>query len=174
MVPCHACLGQKVIGDLAGDAEDQRRYGGPAGEPAGPMTDDGVAGEPYLQRECAVRFDADGRVTAVSRCRDPQRPGRGRISPNPVICPIPTQPDHTATAAASARTSRGHDRIDLWCADRPGARSAPVSATGLAGPCRSAVRVRTRFLTARPGSGPFSDIIVPISLEGRCRRSRVR
>ena len=43
-------------------------------------------------------------------------PGSGRISPNPVICPIPTQPDHTATAAGAARTSSGHDRIGLGAA----------------------------------------------------------
>jgi hypothetical protein len=57
--PGYACLGQKVIGDLACHAEDQRRYRGPAGETAGPVTDDGVAGEPYMQRECGVGFDAD-------------------------------------------------------------------------------------------------------------------
>jgi hypothetical protein len=33
--------------------------------------------------------------------------------PNPVICPIPTQPDHTATAAGIARTTSGHRRTVL-------------------------------------------------------------
>ena len=43
----------------------------------------------------------NGRVTAVLRCSEPQIPGSGWTWPNPVICPIPTQPDHTATAAGT-------------------------------------------------------------------------
>src|SRR6266702_3008260 len=54
-----------------------------------------------------------GRVMEVSRCRDGRMPGSGEISPNPVFCAMPTQPDHTSAAAGAARTSSGQDRTGL-------------------------------------------------------------
>ena len=52
----------------------------------------------------------------MSTRSESQIPGSGWTMPNPVIWPIPTQPDHTATAAGAASTSSGQDRT----ARRPG------------------------------------------------------
>ena len=54
-----------------------------------------------------------GRVMDVSRCSDGQMPGSGETRPNPVLCAMPTQPDHTSAAAGAARTSSGQDRTAL-------------------------------------------------------------
>src|SRR5260370_15972805 len=51
-----------------------------------------------------------GRVIAESRCSESEILGSGRTCPNPVMRPMPTQPDHTATAAGAASRTSGQDR----------------------------------------------------------------
>ena len=61
-------------------------------------------------------------------------PGSSWIFPNPVICPMPTQPDHTATAAGAARISSGHGRTVIRFCGTATDRSAVSSG---ASSCRS-------------------------------------
>src|SRR5258707_2736098 len=67
-----------------------------------------------------------GRVMDVSRCSDGQMPGSGETSPNPVLCAMPAQPDHTSAAAGAARTSSGQDRTVLLPQETPADRSSPA------------------------------------------------
>jgi hypothetical protein len=58
----------------------------------------------------AYAWTPSGSVIAVSTRTESAIPGNGRTIPNPVICPIPTQPDQTATDAGAASRTSGHER----------------------------------------------------------------
>ena len=65
-------------------------------------------------------------------------PGSGEASPNPVLCAMPTHPDHTSAAAGAARTSSGQDRTDrtgrVLAGDRSAAGPVVRAGTGPQGP----------------------------------------
>lgn len=52
-----------------------------------------------------------GSVIAVFSRSASKMPGSGWMTPKPHIVPRPTHPDHTATAAGAAMSSRGQRRI---------------------------------------------------------------
>ena len=52
-------LGEQVVGDLSGHAEREGADRGPLGEPAGPVADRVLVGQPGAQRVRGVRLDAD-------------------------------------------------------------------------------------------------------------------
>jgi hypothetical protein len=94
----------------------------------------------------------------VSRCRDGQIPGSGETRPNPVICAMPTHPDHTSAPAGAARTSSGQDRTVLVrgrtaVADRSAA-GPPVRSSGRpfrTGPSQRSAAGRGQVMTAVTG-----------------------
>ena len=58
--PRRSGLGQQVVGHLPGHAEREGADRGPLGEPAGPVADRVLAGQPGAQRVRGVRLHADG------------------------------------------------------------------------------------------------------------------
>jgi hypothetical protein len=60
----------------------------------------------------------------VFTCNESQIPGSGRTSPNPAIRPMPTHPDHVATAAGNASSNSGHD-LTATTRPRPAVSPSP-------------------------------------------------
>ena len=95
----------EVIGDLPRHAEDQGGDDGPTGEPARPVTDRALTGQPGVQRERGKASTPMGRVTAVSTCRESQMPGSGRIGAvNAVVAPRPASPRRPRTGRPLQRS----------------------------------------------------------------------
>src|ERR1017187_10610748 len=99
-----------MVGDLAGPAQQEKSDCGPPGESAGPNGNGAASGQPGPQSVGGICLDADRQRDCGVEVEESHIPGSGWTCPNPVIWPIPTHPDQTATAAGSARISSGHDR----------------------------------------------------------------
>src|SRR5260370_17607464 len=89
---------------------------------------------------------------AESRWSESQIRGSGRTRPNPVIRPIPTQPDHTATAAGAASRISGQVRI---------VRSRTAVAEDRSGP---ALTVAEPAALQRQGAAPAPSACLPLAV----------
>ena len=131
-------LGQQVVGDLPGHAEDQGADCGPAGEAACPGGDRGAGGEPCTQRVSGISLDTHGQgnrgvqAQGIPNAReraDLPETGRARRCRPTRTRPRPPRAAPGPAGATSARAVRGPGRLtaerDRQGLPRRGLRTGP-------------------------------------------------